>query len=273
MDKHITPNFVIISPPYRDTSGGIMVLYELQKRIVNLGYNCAIENFYTPTILSKFETLNTIVIYPEIVFGNPKKAKYVVRWVLNTPGVINGDESTWGENDLIYKYSDLFDCKKKHKGYLNCVNYQLDIFQNFNNKRPIKNAVIVRKGKKIHKEFIQHPSNSIVIDPQLTSNLEAAKLFNQIEYLYSYDHATYYSIAAALCGATSIVIPNPKMTPKEFYLKRNTAKFGVAYGQEYINHAVETKHLVKKHLIELSQQENITIKNMIQDCVNLVNSQ
>lgn len=265
-------NFTIVAPPYRDTSGGIMVLHELQKRIINLGYNCIIdENFHSPKILSESEALNTVVIYPEIVMGNPTKAKHVVRWLLNTPGVIGGDEFSWGDTDLVYKQLSFFDCKKNYNGYLHCFDYQLDTFQNFNNKRPIKNAVIIRKGKKIHTEFNQHPPNSIIIDPQLTSNFEAAKLFNQIECLYSYDPITYYSNAAALCGVTSIVIPDPKMPSKEFYLKNKLAKFGVAYGQEYINHAIKTKHLVKKHLIELSQQENITIKNMIQNCVNIIN--
>ena len=48
-----------------------------------------------------------IVVYPEVVCGNPLGAKRVVRWLLNEPGVIGGD-GVFEEQDLILAYSKNF---------------------------------------------------------------------------------------------------------------------------------------------------------------------
>ena len=48
----------------------------------------------------KFDLSDLIVIYPEIVFGNPLGAKNVVRWFLHNPGFFSG-KIYYGQNTLI----------------------------------------------------------------------------------------------------------------------------------------------------------------------------
>lgn len=48
----------------------------------------------------KRERRQPIVVYSEVVIGNPRKARFVVRYLLNKPGFINpGSELSYGQND------------------------------------------------------------------------------------------------------------------------------------------------------------------------------
>ena len=78
--------YLIVTPFYRNNSAGIRVLYELQKHLIRAGYDAKTINEISHTAQD-----DEIVIYPEIVFGNPLKAKKVVRYILNVPGFIG-----WG---------------------------------------------------------------------------------------------------------------------------------------------------------------------------------
>ena len=61
-----------------------------------------------PKLLWRFFDRNkTVVIYPESTKGNPLKAKHVVRWILNTPGVCGGD-GIFEKTDHIFLYHDFY---------------------------------------------------------------------------------------------------------------------------------------------------------------------
>lgn len=49
---------------------------------------------------------DAIVIYPEIVTGNPLGARRVIRWALNDPGLIGG-ETHYPDDDLVFVYDPL----------------------------------------------------------------------------------------------------------------------------------------------------------------------
>jgi hypothetical protein len=46
-----------------------------------------------------------VAIYPEITFGNPPRAKNVVRWLLHDPGFWTG-KIYYGVNELYFRYSE-----------------------------------------------------------------------------------------------------------------------------------------------------------------------
>ena len=50
---------------------------------------------------------DTVVIYPEGPPGRPIGGKYVVRWILNTPGVIWGD-GKYADDELIFLWSTAY---------------------------------------------------------------------------------------------------------------------------------------------------------------------
>ena len=94
---------------------------------------------------------------------------------------------------------------------------------------------------------------------------ELNKIFNEKKYFISYDTYTYYSIYAAICGCTSIVVPDIGISKEEWHPKVEET-YGISYGLDDLKYAENTKHLMIKY-IENQQKENInSVKNFIKLC-------
>src|SRR3990170_3968015 len=92
--------YIIMAPPYRNSSGGVRALYELRNHLESSGYEAKIfQGGDAPS--------NAIVIYPETVSGNPMKARTVVRYVFNYPGLLGGD-SSYDSAELIFTFSPAY---------------------------------------------------------------------------------------------------------------------------------------------------------------------
>ena len=92
--------FIIYAPPFDENSGGNVLLHRLCDLLNKEGESAYIRLWDMPqpnnsgiygsfnTPLAKISDLsdNTIVVYPEVVSGNPLMAKNVVRWLLYHPG-------------------------------------------------------------------------------------------------------------------------------------------------------------------------------------------
>jgi len=112
-------NFVIYTPPLKDDIGGIVVLHNLAKELCNLKVRTFLYTGFAPykndfcnnfVLKSRSQIITdekTIVVYPEIIKGNPLNAKYVVRWLLCDVGIHTDKEThlTWGKDDLVFHYS------------------------------------------------------------------------------------------------------------------------------------------------------------------------
>lgn len=263
-------NFLIYAPSTEDPSGGQIVLYALNDYLNSIGHNSKLVIFGTRI---KYNTHNTVVIYPEIIPGNPLNSKHTVRWLLNTPGVITGksQESTWHSKDLVYRFSKSFNCKRKIDGILRIVDYKLDFFTNDKKERNLECVYLVYKGNRFFKEFNQHPRNAPKIDDHRKNLALMKEIFNKTNFLISYDNASYFNIAAALCGCNVIVIPDKNISQEEWGSTEPTMKYGVAYGYNNLKHALETKKNVKEYLQTLKQKDEETIQEFIKDCLNNFN--
>ena len=101
--------YVISTPAYTHKSGGIVALYRLQKALILNGCDCICYSWKDDDIAAREITEDDIVIYPEVVEGNPIRAKKVVRWLLNVPGGCgpsHGDK--FAPTDLIFCYLERF---------------------------------------------------------------------------------------------------------------------------------------------------------------------
>ena len=106
------PTFLIYAFPYTHRSSGVRALYRLCHHLNTSGYSAAIL-LNEPTTAPGLSGWNTpiytgaigdhIVIYPEVVSGNPFQAKKVIRWALNNPGLLGGD-TTYAENEMVFVY-------------------------------------------------------------------------------------------------------------------------------------------------------------------------
>lgn len=275
-------NYIIYAPEYRQNSGGIVVLHTLGSRLAQLGHIVFMlsEKSIDGLPCIDFNTARKLkddcwVIYPEIVIGNPVGGKNVIRWVLNTPGYIGGDSNTWSDTDLVYRLWDYFhiDPSIKPEGYLRMFDFKLDLFRDMGQARTI-NTHLFRKsiGKKQSPTdivFDKHSADSICIDGEIADNFKLlVETLNKTKIFISYDTATYYSIIAALCGAISVVVPYGSYTKDEFHKLRPATKYGVAYGFDEIQWAIDTKHKVREHLESMESECNVLLDEFIINTTN-----
>ena len=249
--KHIINNkinIIVYSPPYDIKCGGILVMHKLVK-LINEKYNdkfcaklfmCNNLKYENPFCneFAKIDELNdnTIVVYPEIISGNPLNAKHVVRWILLDLGIEMPLDhyKKWGVNDLVYYW----ETKENIKNYkqLSCP-FLNPIFKNKNCQERNETCYLIKKGRLIHKNIeYMHPEESICID-NLNLN-EINDIFNKCKYFYSYDPNTAYVIFAAICGCIPIIYPIENLSENDYYKNRifnlnNTIyNKGIVYGND-----------------------------------------
>ena len=153
-----------------------------------------------------------VVVYPEVVSGNPLAASCIVRYVLNFPGLLGGSV-TYSDSELVYAFSKqlatqcgdpeqvlhmpvidtaIFKQNRSLKRKGTC--FYASKFQNVHGQKPFDlpvGAVEITRDK--------HNSQA----PQ-----EIAELFNSSEAFYCYENSAL-AIEAVLCGCPVIFMPSP----------------------------------------------------------------
>jgi hypothetical protein len=256
------------------TSGGNILLHKLCHDLRMIGQDAYIShgpsgpNFNAPQYCPSASELKNefVVVYPETRMGNPLHCPRVVRWILNTPGAFGPTDFYKREkkSDLIFKLSTFYDYTGKgyYKGILYTIFVDFEAFKNLNLKRS-GSCYLVRKGKIINKV---HDENSVLIadagDWKVTPYL-----FNTKEVFYCYDTATYLSLLAALCGCICLVVPDEKKPSNEWHACWPHNKFGIAYGNDELDHARKTLDLVAGHLRNM-EQKGLESVNCFAEIVN-----
>lgn len=275
--------FIIYTHSFDEKFGGVIVLHQLCHTLNNLGHEAYLwpnnkplftrSNFFNPSVLNRwrlskfrFKTYphfdtpiankkdlsDSIVIYPEIIHGNPLKAEKVVRWLLHKPGV-NSERVQFEPVDLVVAYGKEFgneDILISDEQVLHLKFSMQNIYKQTNFSERSGYCHMVRKGQ--GKSPI-HPEDSILLDN--LSHSEVSRIFNQCKYFISYDPYTYYSIYAVLCGCISIVIPDLGVTKKDWYPEEKS-RYGRAYGMDDIEYAIQTTPLLLTQ-IQAQNQDNI----------------
>lgn len=275
-------NFLIWTTELDNSSGGSIALHRLADLISSEGEACyVLSNKTTEGSLSKnlsdynkdldsgkITHENTMILYPEVAFGNPYGFPNVTRWLLNTPGVCGGD-GIYGENDLIYKYYDYFKApdESKVRGELRTFQLKLDKFYNKNLDRSGE-CYIVKKGK--NKVLDKHDKDSLDIGSYINDDY-LSDVFNRKKRFISYDSMCFHLQQASLCGCLPIVIPDKGVTKEEFIKKAPVNKYGVAYGFIDVEHARKTQHLLKGHLEDMEKESTELVRSYIKDCYDYMN--
>lgn len=261
------------------TNGGNVVQYELGRILKNFGQNvkmypssgiCEENEIFNDFYNNDFPIdENAIVIYCEGTKGNPLNAKNVIRWILSELGhnVEHDIVETWGKNDLVYHFnSEIIFKKTPEKNgsvykLLNCVYINHKVKRtNFGERSGT--CYTIRKGHRIHKEslYLDNTEDSfeIIGDHSLE---ECVGFFNTFKFFKCYDPLSFYIIIAGLCGCIPIVHKVRGMDKKAWlnttsvsnYIESNNLDnlYGIAYGEEDLQYAIETIHLVPE------QWENI----------------
>lgn len=211
-----------------------------------------------------FVDKNTIVVYPEVVYGNFLRAKHVVRWLLYHYGFAI-DSAAYDENDLFVTFRDVFNDEKLNpNGYkLFTPYYDLSLYQRTNFARREGKCYIVRKGR--NREDLPKEIDGVIVDD--LPEVEKVKVFNRCEYCISYDTQTAYSKIAAMCGCISVVVPEPGKN-KSDYIKDEDYDYGVAYGwsDEEIRRAQQTQHKVSDLYKQMNEEGKQNVAKFVKLC-------
>lgn len=216
-------------------------------------------------------TDDCVAIYSEGVLGNPLGAKYVVRWLLHQPGY-NYNLTCFGNYELIFSYNKSYALNfqmpfSKLADTLIYVPYENLSYYNQEDALPFEErtgvAYCLRKG--INKPRVHDESNSILIDG--LSHTEISSIFKRVKTFISYDTKTAFSAFAAICGADSIVIPDPGVE-LEAWEPDVQYRYGIAYGFENVEWARQTRPLMMMAI----QNDINKVPEMIHSFVKEVNS-
>ena len=269
----MTPRFLVVATPYNPDSGGAIFLHELVHALNSLGAPAAVwpinrrlnwdlagrfydllrrpsilwrprrfptaPNLMTPVAERSDLTRDSIVIYPEIVLGNPLQARNVVRWLLYRPGLLNPYQ--FGPDEMFFKAGEMSDLPELTGGAPDLFLWKINPAYRDEGRSDRKGACfLVRKGA--DKPRIPETAEAIQIDG--LPHEEIAAIFNRCEVFYSYDEASFYSQYAAICGCRSVVVPGLYRSRAEWVKEHPVAEYGVAYGLDDLAHADATRHRV-----------------------------
>lgn len=299
--------FIIFTPGYDPDVGGIIVLHKLCHVLNSLGYESYLYPFYQTELINKEYFINPllrvlkslvkpllisfktneafdtpvfnkrkrnisddfVVIYPEIVYGNPLKANNVVRWLLHKPGFHTGN-ICYGPSELYFDFNSFaggfcFPNSKVSENRLYITHMPTEIY-NLDNAVPFCEregvAYCIRKGK--GKSFQHDDENSILIDNK--SHHEIATIFKCVKTFISYDTHTAYSVFAALCGADVVVVPDNGVSKEEWYPEASQ-RYGLAYGfsDEELTWARETRGKLLSEVLIKEQEITKTVNCFIEE--------
>ncbi len=258
-------------------TGGVVAMHQLAKILAEKGQKVSMivrpeyphRNIYQTTLtdilLSSDELKkNSVVIYPQIVTGNPTKLPNVARWIL-----YHSDEETeksYGENDEAFNFGNFKTKLVNSEKKLTVFNYYFNIFENRKYKKRKKFCHLLHKhtpndGLEILKYL---NSEDLGFWKSLGCQDYLSERFNDHEYFLTYDQKSFFPLSAGLCGTKTIILnPDKNLTPTEYRLQNPIQMFGVAYGWEDLAWAEQTIHLVPNYLKELEKLDKKTVDSFI----------
>lgn len=284
---------VVQTTNFNENSGGSIVLHYLVHSLRKLGVEAYVspnlkeKSIFYPTLIKSihdkiqynnfkkktpsFKTMDTpiapkniisesIIIYPEIVRGNPLQSNRVVRWLLNKPGFFNGVtyEHNPKEEVFFYQYAFIDGLREIPKDNLLQVRWlRDDIYKNRNTSNRAGSCRMIRKGRKLSGIKIPTKDNAIRLDGK--SHIEIAEIFNKTEIFFCHDPYTMYCYYAARCGCVPVVVPQMGLSRKK-WRDGFEIKNGVAYGEDEIDWAKATRSALMSDMKNAKLEETKQLK-------------
>ena len=272
---------VVYAPPYSEKCGGCQDLHLLVDLINTLCWKqepaayiypfigreksfAHHPGYKTPILPTWISPQDHIVLYPEIVHGNPLNSTNIIRWIMYFPGIHGGPKS-FDSTDLIACYSWNF-CQSL-KGqlhdlvYLRLVDYQFEFFKNIEHLKSNRSGILYLKKKDtVMIEGItitrNHTEQELIGKPLIPGIGKRARIeqLAQAEYFYSYDPYSFIFVEAAMTGCVAVVVPFDNMTRSDWMMgdELEETRYGVAFGLEEVQNATKSLPLVLSHLRNLS---------------------
>ena len=219
-----------------------------------------------------FQYPNTVAVYDQDTYGDWFGTHWKARWILHDTK--KGIEDTWHIDESYFNYGTFKTFNNKESNQLTAMNFYFDVFKN--KKQPNRKGFchLLHKHTSPNAKTFLNEINSTNLSKwkALGCHKYLNKEFNKHEYFITYDQKSFWPSVAALCGCKVIVMnssDNPNsyydcnVTPEEYRESNPLNKYGVAFGFEDLQHAIDTQHLVEDHLKEMDKQNEKTVDNFI----------
>lgn len=211
--------FVIYSPNYDDRSAGGAALHRLCHWLTVLGHDASLtcgglnpqwETRYFENVM----TDETIVVYPEIIGGNPLGAKRIARWALSHPGFhYFGSPVPMGDCDAVFTYADRFRAateaaapgKTVQRLFVNV--YPADMF--FPSAQPKRHDMYyIGRGGNCWDAFRERVdlSNAVQFPGGFANRYDVGKALRRVDRFYCFDQVCALLLESMMCGARGIQI-------------------------------------------------------------------
>lgn len=299
-------NWIIVTPIYSNSSNGIKNLHEICHQLNNNGENAYLlymeltnnpyhpnlfvvdnatdSNLNTKTLPQNMATKeiieNSIVIYPEILHGNPLNSKYVIRWYGNRPENTGLKQNlSTNINEYIISFSKIF--IKNYNSTL--FNPSLDeVF--YNNKINLSNKKI---DIVYHGKSQSYGIKTEVFDNTLYLSRENPKdkimlsnILKQCRFFYTYDSLSNINTEAIAAGAIPVFLNYFPWTEEEIdCLELGEMPRGklvnilnnCIYAEVDIKKYIEKRYNYLNNIIKYRQEYINKYKNLINDIKNFFN--
>lgn len=257
--------YYIIAPDYRRNSAGVRVLHMLCDALIRSGFEAYVSagvvdpRLMTPRLtgdvraLHKSQGVEPVVVYPEVMDGNPMGGNVVVRYLLNHPGLLR-EVSPFGKDDILFSYTRaLLQPGMSEDRILYMPAVDLSIFcPPTDPATRIGGKVCYYQGR--HAQALVDPTllaaDSVEITQQSPGSWEdLAALFQSCEFFYCTEPSGL-AAEAVLCGCVAIILPNKYATAPLSQHENNG--YGCAWGNtpENIERARETLPMMRESLLK-----------------------
>jgi O-antigen biosynthesis protein len=216
--------YYIDAPAYRRTSAGIRVLHLLCHALNSIGEEAYVYNTTTSPELDtpiltaeiaerhKKAKREPIVVYPEVVAGNPRRAGSVVRYVLNKAGLLGGDKA-YAETELVFGYGrNVLPEGADQANILFLPPIDTQVFNNLDNPLDSQRSGVLLYPGRHQAGLARYPElaakATLITSAWPESHQDMAKLFRRSEAVYCFE-STAIALEAILCGCPAILLPSP----------------------------------------------------------------
>ena len=206
---------------------------------------------------------DAIVVYPEIIAGNPANAVHVVRWFLHKPGFHTGVVD-YGDEELYFYYKKTFNDWGLNPHEERCL-FMARVLKDIyyppkDRQRRVGECCVVHKGQKRELEI---KTEGMTMVDGLT-HAQAAEVFRISKRCYCYDLDTMYARYAALCGCEVVIVPDAGMSVEEWRPDAES-RYGLAYGdsQEQLEWAAQTRSSVLESMMRGENQAEESVLNFL----------
>ena len=206
--------YIVVSPPWTHTSSGVRTLHILCDALNRMGhkaymfphngwtYNFAVnKELNTPMAIPEGYYHDPIVIYPEIIMGNPLGGRRVVRYILGQK-----DNPTFGPDDMLWSCTTALGRKFGTDKIITVPTFDDKIF--YNQNRPSRSGACFYSNK--YDRLLGYKLLPITEGmTRIQGTVEnVAEIYHSHETCYVYED-TEVIFNASLCGLKVILIRTP----------------------------------------------------------------